>query len=111
MFICLLYRVFAKVKSRSAHMKIHRPDQEKEKEKKAKLAKQQAAAAAAAAHVNQRPWGYDGYSNFPNGPSQLWSSTMCAKILLVCWQAVVVLQVKDRNQCVHTTDDGVYIHG
>lgn len=54
-------------------MKIHRPDQDKEKEKKAKLAKQQAAAAAAAAAVNLEPgtWNYTGYSNLPNGPSQL----------------------------------------
>ena len=29
-----------KVKSRSAHMKIHRPDQDKEREKKAKAEKQ-----------------------------------------------------------------------
>lgn len=57
--------MFAKVKSRSAHMKIHRPDQEKEKEKKAKLAKQQAAAAAS--HMDQ--WKYQVYTNLPNGPS------------------------------------------
>ncbi len=32
------------MKSRSAHMKVHRPDQDKEREKKAKAAKLQASA-------------------------------------------------------------------
>lgn len=66
--------MFAKVKSRSAHMKIHRPDQDKEKEKKAKLAKQQAAAAAAAAATSSLdPVLVDpmSYPALPNGPSQL----------------------------------------
>jgi Na+-transporting methylmalonyl-CoA/oxaloacetate decarboxylase gamma subunit len=68
------FRVFGKVKSRSAHMKIHRPDQDKEKEKKAKLAKQQAAAAAAAAaSSNVDPVHVEplAFSALPNGPSQL----------------------------------------
>ena len=66
----LFHRVFSKVKSRSAHMKIHRPDQDKEREKKAKLAKQAAAAAAAAASLEQSFIDPFRYSSFPNGPSQ-----------------------------------------
>ena len=66
-------RVFAKVKSRSAHMKIHRPDQDKEKEKKAKLAKQQLAAANAKMEAAKGGGGsvydaYNPYSNMNNSP-------------------------------------------
>ena len=59
-------RVFSKVKSRSAHMKIHRPDQDKEREKKAKAAKHQAAILEKSVLESMS------YSSVPsNGPSYL----------------------------------------
>ena len=59
----LFSRVFSKVKSRSAHMKIHRPDQDKEKEKKAKAANR---ALLAQKPLQIDPLAYE--PALPNGP-------------------------------------------
>ena len=62
----VFFREFSKVKSRSAHMKIHRPEQEKEKEKKAKAANRQAQLAQKGLHINPDPYELP----LSNGPLQ-----------------------------------------